>query len=68
MYRSSQYRIGWTAYPTRSGIGGIWIEKLGCEGMYMHCVYACAGVDSLNVSVTGGIMLWHLVRGMDAAK
>jgi len=25
----------------------------------------CAGVDSLNVSVTGGIMLWHLVSGMD---
>ena len=27
-----------------------------------------AGVDSLNVSVTGGTMLWHLVSGIDTTK
>jgi 21S rRNA (GM2251-2'-O)-methyltransferase len=27
-----------------------------------------AGVDSLNVSVTGGIMLWHLMQGLNKLK
>jgi len=70
--------LNWEQDKTDDGKMRPTILVLGSEGHGLRTLVAKActdfvaipggggGVDSLNVSVTGGIMLWHLVNGMMA--